>query len=72
MRRLDTADFLLWGALGINSRAPATLNVAENRVVSQTFALQLRSDRETPTTFSLLGRLSELEQDKWGENAGQS
>jgi hypothetical protein len=27
------------------------------------FALQLRSGRETPTTFSLLGRLSELEQD---------
>ena len=50
------------GASGINSRAPATFNVAGNRVVSQTFALQLRSGSETPTTFSLLGRLSELEQ----------
>jgi hypothetical protein len=55
------------GASGINSRAPATFNVAGNRVVSQTFALRLRPGRETPTTFSLLGRLSELEQAKGRE-----
>ena len=51
----------------INSPKPSAFNVAANRVVSQTFALQLRFGRETPTTFSLLGRLSELEKDKGRE-----
>jgi hypothetical protein len=67
MRRLDTADFLLWGGLGINAVNGRLSNAAGNRVVSQAFALQLRSGREMATTLSLLGRLSELEQDKGRE-----